>query len=481
MRSGYQNVAKKILIIGFELATDDAQEEEFTSRASLLDWDIILFKPAIDDFISYADQYQGKPSLSDSRSFKLKESSEHWRHEIQQAVESGKTVIVFLSEMQEVYIDTGKRTHSGTGRNQKTTRLVEPFNNYACIPANLKPTTTIGSSIKLSAKGAEVLSSYWSEFSEVSQYNVILTDEKVPACLVTKNGDKPVGALYRSKNSNGSLVCLPNIDFYPEGFINNEDKTQVWTPKALQFAARFLSAVVSLDMALHNTGEVTPEPSWAEDSKYSLDSERTLRVELLDAEQKLEIAQRKKEEVVESLKSAGRLRGLLYEKGKPLEAAIIDALQIIGFKAKPYKDAISEFDVVFESSEGRLIGEAEGKDTKAVNVDKLRQLSMNIHEDLQREEITSQAKGVLFGNGYRLQSVETRELAFTEKCISAALTSSTALIATADLYKVMQYLVAKSDSDFATLCRDKMLSGVGITMLPNPPLKEIQPQLDTKM
>lgn len=470
-------MSKKILIIGFKLATDDVQEEDFSSRASLLDWDIILFKPVIDDFISYADQYQGKPSLSDSTSFRLKESCEHWRREIQQAVESGKTVIVFLSAMQEVYIDTGKRDYSGTGRNQKTIRIVELLNNYASIPANLKPTITNGSSIKLSTKGAEVLSSYWSEFSEVSQYNLILTDDKVPACLVTKNGDKPVGALYRSKNSNGSLVCLPNIDFYPEDFFKDEGETQAWTTMASQFAARLLSAVVSLDTALHNTGEVTPQPSWAADSKYSLDFERILRVELLEAEQNLEIAQRKKEEIVENLKSSGRLRGLLYEKGKPLEAAIIDALQIIGFKATNYKDATSEFDVVFESIEGRLIGEAEGKDTKAVNVDKLRQLSMNIHEDLQREEITSQAKGVLFGNGYRLQAVETREVAFTEKCISAALTSSTALIATRELFKVAQYLSGKLDNEFATLCRKQMLLGVGITTLPNPPEVDEKPQV----
>lgn len=304
---------------------------------------------------------------------------------------------------------------------------------------------------------------------------LFLTDEKVPACLVTKNGDKPVGALYRSKNSNGSLVCLPNIDFYPEEFLKAEGKTQEWTPKAQQFAARLLGVVVSLDTALHSTGEVTPEPTWATDSKYSLDYERTLRVELLEAEQSLEIAQRKKEEIVENLKSSGRLRGLLYEKGKPLEAAIINALQIIGFKATNYKDATSEFDVVFESSEGRLIGEAEGKDTKAVNVDKLRQLSMNIHEDLQREEITSQAKGVLFGNGYRLQAVETREVAFTEKCNSAALTSSTALIATTELFKAAQYLSGKSDDDFATRCRKQMLSGKGLTTLPNPPTEVEEP------
>lgn len=471
---GIQKVAKKILTIGFGLANDDVQFENFTSKTSLLDWDIILFKPVIDDFISYSENYQGKPSLSDSSSFRLKESSEHWRHEIWQAIETGKTVIVYLSEMQDVYIDTGQKTHSGTGRNQKTTRLIAPFNNYNCIPADLKPTSTTGSSIKLSAKGAEILSPYWSEFEEVSKYNVILTAEKVPTCLVTKNGEKPVGALYRSKNSNGSLLCLPNIDFYPDDFLETQDGEEIWTSKAEQFAARLLSAVVSIDTALHNKGEVTPEPIWATDSKYSLEPEDALRVELLEAEQSLQIAQNKKELVLEKLKSAGRLRGLLYEKGKPLESSIIDALKMIGFQAKPYKDAESEFDVVFESSEGRFIGEAEGKDSKAVNVDKLRQLSMNIHEDLQREEINTQAKGVLFGNGYRLQPVEARDVAFTEKCISASLKSSTALIPTSELFKVVQFFSATSDDEFAAACRKLILESVGVITfsLSNSPLEQ---------
>ncbi len=92
----------------------------------------------------------------------------------------------------------------------------------------------------------------------------------------------------------------------------------------------------------------------------------------------------------------------MFEKGKLLENVIIEALRLLGFKAVPYKDSTSEFDVVFESDQGRLIGEAEGKDTKAVNIDKLRQLAMNVHEDLQREDVSSPAKPVLFGNGFRL-------------------------------------------------------------------------------
>ena len=37
---------KKILTIGFELCDEDTEDCEFNSDLSLLDWDIILFKPS---------------------------------------------------------------------------------------------------------------------------------------------------------------------------------------------------------------------------------------------------------------------------------------------------------------------------------------------------------------------------------------------------------------------------------------------------
>ena len=153
--------SRQILTIGLELASSDTQYESLRSKTSLLDWDIVLFKPEIGDFTSYCEYLQGKPSLSDSASFQLKESCEHWRREIKQAVEADKTVIVFLPSLEEVFVDTGQRSYSGTGRNQRTTRHVAEYNNYQAIPATLSPVTATGSSMKLSARGAEVLAQYW--------------------------------------------------------------------------------------------------------------------------------------------------------------------------------------------------------------------------------------------------------------------------------------------------------------------------------
>ena len=231
-----------------------------------------------------------------------------------------------------------------------------------------------------------------------------------------------------------------------------------------------IRAVVGLDSALRASVDITPEPDWATDPVYELDRERVLRSELLEAERQLEAAQKRKEEIQERLRDAGDLRALLYEKGKPLELAIIKALKLLSFSAQPFQEGDSEFDVVFECPEGRLLGEAEGKDTKAVNVDKLRQLMMNIQEDLQREEVNSPARGVLFGNGYRLQSPHSREEQFTPKCIASSKSMNTALVATSDLYRSIQYLANSPDPDYSKLCRQCLLKQVGLIDLPAPPI-----------
>lgn len=468
---------KKILSVGFELASKDVEECNFDSNTSLLDWDIVMFRPEISQYLEYAAQFQGKFSLPDSSSFRLKERSEHWRREIRDAYQGGKTVVIYLPNLLQVYVDSGNRTYSGTGRNRQTTRLVDSYDNYKCIPAPLAPVSSSGNSMKLSGKGADLLASYWKEFGDSSQYEVILTGDGIPAALVTKGGERPVGALYRSKSSNGALILLPNIDFYPDEFLS-DDKEQTWTNEAHQFAARLVAAIVALDKSLKSVGELTPEPNWARSLEFELDSERELRGQLLILEQQFETLQRSKEALLDQMNQRGRLRYLLYEKGKPLEAAIIEALHVLGFSAHPFKESDSEFDVVFESPEGRLIGEAEGKDTKAINIDKLRQLAMNIHEDLQRESVTVPAKGVLFGNAYRLLPIPERQTPFTEKCITATQISSTALIATVDLFRVARFLSDVNDPSYANACRQAIILGVGIVSFPPVPELEAKCEQD---
>jgi hypothetical protein len=51
----------------------------------------------------------------------------------------------------------------------------------------------------------------------------------------------------------------------------------------------------------------------------------------------------------------------------------------------------------------------------------------------------------------------------------AAKVSSTALVATSDLFKVAQYLSDHPDEHFAKQCRQAILQSIGVTKFPEPP------------
>ena len=464
---------RKILTIGLGLASDDCEFADFKSKTSLLDWDLAVFRFEIGEhFYLRRESYRGKPTLDDEDSFQLKDYCSHWRKEIKQAVEAGKTVLVYLPPLQEVYVDTGERTYTGTGKNRRPIRHVDIHNNYAAIPAALTPVASSGSQIKLAPKGVEALAPYWQEFGDISNYEVLIEDSDGHVCLMTKSGDKPVGLLFRSRGNHGAMLLLPDINFCPDDFVGEDED---WTPIAQQFAARYIKSIVALDKALKSSDESTPEPDWATGPTYALPAEKPLKESLLKIEQRLETALREKDNALAELDKAGSLRALLYEKGKPLERAIIEALKILGFSAEPFQNSDSEFDVVFESPEGRLIGEAEGKDNKAVNVEKLRQLSMNIHEDLLRDDVHAPAKGVLFGNPFRLAPPSERAAPFTAKCETAAKSSSTALVPTPVLFELARALLAKKNAAFAKKCRKAIINASGEVAFPPLPARPTPP------
>ncbi|WP_316510967.1 hypothetical protein [Klebsiella grimontii] len=460
---------KKILTIGFELCDEESEYSPFDNDISLLDWDIILLRPDIHDYI-YRQQstFKGNPCLSDNESFKLKSQSEHWRREIKSAIQHGKLVIVFLCDFNKLYIATGNKTTSGTGRNQKVTRIVDEYDNYKCIPVALNPINGKGKEMKLSNKNSEIILSYWNEFSDKSKFNVTLNIDTSIPLILTKSGDMEVGSLVRNEKNAGAIMFLPDMDFYEESFINDEDE---WTENALTFSARLIKEIVKISKVVHSSSEITPPPEWTNATEFKLQKEKTINDELIKIEQKLSAIQLQKEELLDKIKGTSELRNLLFEKGKPLEKAIHLALKTIGFQVSNFDNGESEFDAVFISEEGRFIGEAEGKDNKPINIEKLRQIALNIHEDLKRDEVTEPAKSVLFGNPYRVLPLEDRDEPFSSKCISSAKASSTALVFTPDLFMVAKYLSDNHNKSFAKRCRNAILKTTGRVVFPALPKK----------
>lgn len=470
---------KKMLSIQCEIPGGFSEFVGYDSGVSLLDWDIILFKPDIFELIfSHTKTYQGKPSLSESTSFRLREKTEHWRREILDAFNAGKTVIVFLSKLEEVFVDTGQRSYSGTGRNRQTTVHVEPYTNYSSLPLTFDLVNSEGSSIVLS-KHADMISSYWKNFAQDSSYKVLIDGKIGRPLLITKSASKPVGSIIQSKDHSGAIILLPHLDLDSEDFYEETDDGELlWTKKGKAFGDKLLKDILEIDKVLKQSSRISPVPDWAQSPEFDLPKEKKLNTQLLKIEKDIQRLLDKKEKAKSEIKDASLLKRLLYEKGKPLEKAIIEALTILGFKAEPYKDSDSEFDVIFESKEGRLLGEAEGKDSKAINIDKLRQLEMNIHEDFERDGVEEIAKGVLLGNANRLQPIAERGEYFTEKCLTAAKRNKTALICTPDLFAVSQYLSGTADKTFQKECRRAIFEANGsIVTFPKPPKSKAKDQI----
>ena len=464
---------KKIVSVGMEVPSNDVEYIEFDSDQSLLDADIVLYEPTLGDYPYTESKFQGKPSLSEPSSFQVRKHVDHWKSELFAAFNAGKFIVIFLATPTEVFVRTGEKQCSGTGRSRQVTNIVAPLSSYDAIPLNLDVTARRGSRIA-PAKDLRHLVSYWSAFASMSAYEVTIEGKFSETLLVTKSGHHIVGAAVRKAGS-GHILLLPPIRYDEDKFLrSNEDESEYpWTDKAMQHGHSFVSAFINMAAALQADTQLTPPPEWVRGNEYRLAAEAELEKKLQSTRERIDKLNTTKSNLENKLQRAGQLRYLLYERGKPLEAAIIEALSLFGFRAKPFEDAESEFDAVFESPEGRCLGEVEGKDNYSINIDKIRQLESNIQEDFAKDNVNAYAKGVLFGNAFRLMPVARRKPAFTDKCMAAALRSKVALVHTPDMFEPARFLKASRNAAYARLCRKAIFETEGQVVefpeVPNPP------------
>ncbi len=463
---------KKIITISYELPGHSDLCRDYSTNQSLLDADIILFEPNFDSYNLDTPNacYCGKPCYDKDDSFRLQEDTNHWKKELSTALKSGKTVFVFFKQFKEFYIHTGEQKFSGTGRNARATNIVTSYHNYNFFPFDI-PTMVPKEGKEMVFVGQPVFSIFWEEFKDYLKYESYFDSKVDSPIFFTKTGERTTGAIF--KVGVGNLVLLPCLDYNESKFIKYDPKKKqsFWTEEATRFGTKLLNTLIDIDKELRKGGQKTPSPEWLNEQEFELTEERHLSMEIEKKAQQIDTLIAQKNELGKKFDESGRLKDLLFEKGKILEVAIIAALEILGYKAENYNDGDLELDQVIFSPEGdRFIGEAEGKDSSAVNIDKFRQLTFNIQEDLQRKEVDNQAIGILFGNGYRLIKPSERYEQFTAKCISAAKSNSCILVRTNDLFKVAKYIKESSNKDFAKNCRDAIKNSTGkICIFPDIP------------
>lgn len=272
----------------------------FDSDRALLDADIVIFEPTLGVHLP-EKTYKGKPSFDENSSFRIQRHLAHWRTELRECLDAGKLVVVFLSRPVNVFFRTGEETITGTGLDMQRVNIVKPASSYDAIPRDWKVRTRSGREIS-PAGDLGFLATYWTEFGPSSAYEVTLTGEFTHPLLKTRTGTSLVGA------------------------------------------AMVSGALVEIRKTLRSNVDATPPPEWAHAPEYELPQETRLYAQILDCAERIEELRAQRSTLDEDLREAGTLRALLYARGKELEAAVLEALDLFGFSAKNFVDAESEFD-----------------------------------------------------------------------------------------------------------------------------------------
>lgn len=449
-----------VFAIGFDSlhAESGAVTYGHPSTVSLDDADVVIF--GLPQPPAASGSYKGKPSLNNFDSFKYRALLARWQTELEGALRADKTVFVELTTPRVVYVETGELEHSGTGRNRATTTYVTDLSNMAAIPYTLRsPLTGVGSEIR-AAPQTRLLRTYWARFSELSWYEMrFAATGQMQPLLTTKNPDQLVSAVVETKEG-GHLVLLPAVSLG-----GSDEELEGGAASEADSAFRlnsidFVRQLLEVDAELRGHASAPP-PDWAEDFQNQTQLQHRLREQVHEARKAEEEARISRETLEDSLEDAGLLQQLLFAQGRQLENAVLRALKLMGIEADRHVDEESEFDAVFGIDGQRFLGETEGRDRAAIDIDKITQLERNIAEDFAREEVTEHARGVLFGNPQRLTTPGDREKSFTDKCMSSARRNKFALVLTHTMFEPAAYLETEEDADYAAACREAIAAAEG--------------------
>ncbi len=458
---------KNIVTVNTELPTIK-DYVEYRSGTSLMDYDIVLFDPTL-PYETRIDFSGGGSCISIEGTTRLKQSMGHWSREFSGALRAGKTIFILLNEYDEDSGASGYTTVKGS-RTYSTYQI----NNYDVLPTSIGLRNAKGKHLKIADTRFKGL---YDAIKDIAEYQVVITSAVTKKIFTSKDGSSVVSAIVKLQDLPGNIVFLPFFDIEQMNKYDEKKDKDVWTTEAIRTSKIIVSQLVEIDRVLRSDTEETPKPEWLESielPRMAADIEKSIQKYESDIAALME----EKNKEVESRNELLKYSALLYENGKQLELAIERCLQLIGYSVQNFREGDLEIDHIITSPEGfRMIGESEGKDNTAIDISKFRQLETNINEDFARDVVSEPAKGILFGNGFRLVEPSKRDVQFTEKCLTNAKRLGTALVRTMDLYKVALHILDNPEDDkFKTVCRDVIENTAGkVVEFPKPTAKSENP------
>ena len=325
----------RILLLDAELAID-AVSAEFSSNHSLYDYDVVLWDP-LESIRTYNElhggyterTFEGRRWLSEGDSARIKRDVERVGNEIVEFLKLGRTLVVFVPGDVTVKVETGEKEYSGTGRNRKTTTLLRDFDVLAeTLPVEVR--RHISSGVDIEPIDSTIGPMYRETAYHWQYGSVIESDHPMHPLLRVTGTDKVVGA--EMDWGGGRIIFLPYLDTNDDGQGEDEDDTTEVQAESREQAAAVSNLVVQWVLARITTEEVD-WPSWIDEYQFQSELDRApaiseLRVKAAEIQAQLDCL------LAEDAKDK-QWKLLVAGSGTPLEIAVADALQVLGFDLQP--------------------------------------------------------------------------------------------------------------------------------------------------
>jgi len=450
-------MSKKIIFIGYKVAGENWNEISFYDKESLIDSDVIVFRPFgkpehTDWEMNYNRAYNELDSL------RYIEAKNHWHKEILAALSEGRTIFLFLAPKINFDLTIIKKRVK-LGRKKE----INKYDNYKFLPI------PIGDISSVNGQGVvfnnPIFNNLCKIFKDNLQYKAYLDNIKNGEVIsIAQKSSRVLGAIY--KVGEGNLIVLPDLEYSKPLYEVYSDTYEFknWQPEALQFSKQLEQSLIQIHQDITKGDKKTLPPEWVLHKDFETKQEQSIVSQIIENKKQIDLLESENNTLQIELEKEQILRGLLFETGEPLELAVIKGLELLGYEAENYDDGTIEIDVLIKKSpEGyRYIGECEGKDKKAIAIEKYNQLNRAIDDDLARNNVDTKAYGILFGNVQRFLPLSERTLDFALKCkYSAQIDNKISLVRTSDLFMVTRFLQDNPNPVFQKECRDAIHNGRG--------------------
>lgn len=418
--------------------------ENFSSQTSILDYTsvIISVEGIIYDYVQKPSKFQGLDCLNDDdQSAKLVRDMERRKNEIIELLKQGNNVFVVLPSEQNIYIRTGKKEYSGTGRNRATTNIVDVFDVLSFLPIEIECIKAAGRKITYVGNGSfDIIKE--NIMGDFQYRSYISKGEGIPLLQIT-NTAKNVGMVI--KYEKGRIIFLP--EFADEELYEDDSK---WDESLI----RCINTLIQLDTELKQNIGGFELPEWT--NSYLLPKEGEALEKLNNYIKELDTLRHKIEVQEELIKELQKIKLVFTSTGQVLENICRKMFLTLGFKEM--QTEYNRSDLVLNYGVKDVVVEIKGLN-KSAGEKNAAQLEKWVCEHI--EQYGQQPKAVLLVNAYRNIILNKRtEDVFPKQMLKYSSSREQCLISTTQF--ICLYLDCIANPHKKKSIVKKMLDNVGV-------------------